>query len=202
MLLAERSFYLLVTKEVLVTHRKTLQVRSLCSIFAKLISWVSWQSNKMHRTYKAHLGLLRKEINPFSLEKNQVFTKRVRDWWCGGRQSLGMLAVLVCGSLTVAMQHPPLPVLGGLRWCSFFLIFFPLRLPSWNEEIVNYPEGVYEWANVKKNKVSSAKHGSQLGVYLSAILFGDLLWPHNCAGTMRRGIFSKFAIEDSSWSHS
>lgn len=50
----------------------------------------------------------------------------------------------------------------------------------------------------RTNKVSSAKHGSQLGVYLSEVLFGDLLWPHNCAGTMRSGIFSKFVLEDSS----
>lgn len=50
---------------------------------------------------------------------------------------------------------------------------------------------------VKKNKVSSAKHGSQLGGYLSEVLFGDL-WPHNCAETMRSGIFYEFVLEDSS----
>lgn len=50
---------------------------------------------------------------------------------------------------------------------------------------------------LKTNKVSSAKHGSQQEVYLSEVLFGDL-WPHNCAGTMRSGIFCKFVLEHSS----
>lgn len=157
MQLAERGFYFLVTKEVFVTHREILQVGSLCSIFAKLIAWDSWQSNKMHRTYKAHLGLLRKELNSFSFSEKtfkcspneQGRQEREWDWWCGGRQWLGMLTVLVCWPLTVAMKHLHLPMLGGLRWCSFFLIFFPISLPLWNEEVVILPEGVYEWANVK-----------------------------------------------------
>lgn len=50
---------------------------------------------------------------------------------------------------------------------------------------------------LKANKVFSAKRGSQLEVYLSEVLFGDL-WSHNCAETMRSGVFSKFVLEDSS----
>lgn len=49
---------------------------------------------------------------------------------------------------------------------------------------------------LKANKVFSAKRGSQLEVYLSEVLFGDL--SHNCAETMRSGVFSKFVLEDSS----
>lgn len=73
----------------------------------------------MHRTYKAHFGLLRKEINSFSFEKeNEVFTKRARELRTGNVVAGSHWGCWLCcfvGPSLWQYKHPQLPMLGALR---------------------------------------------------------------------------------------